>query len=48
MKLNSDLSSFVIQMAVMNPDLVETPFLISYLEKYTKIYKNELKLTFKQ
>jgi hypothetical protein len=48
MKLNSDLSSFVIQMAVMNPDLVETPFLVSYLEKYTKIYKTELKLTFKQ
>jgi len=32
----------------MNPDLVETPFLISYLNKYTRINRADLKLTKKQ
>lgn len=48
MKLNSELSSFVIQMALMNPNLVETPFLVSYLNKFTKINRGELRLTQKQ
>jgi len=32
----------------MNPDLVETPFLISYLNKYTRINRSDLKLAKKQ
>lgn len=32
-------------MAVLNPDLVESSFLISYLNCFTKIYRGELKLS---
>lgn len=45
MKLNRELNNFVVKMAVLNPDLVESSFLISYLNCFTKIYRGELKLS---
>jgi|688.fasta_scaffold90348_3 hypothetical protein len=48
MKMNFELNNFVIKMAVMNPELVESTFLISYINKFLNIYKSELKLSFKQ
>ena len=43
-QINNELCRFVITMAVQNSDLVDTPFLISFLHRYVQTNKQTMQI----